>query len=280
MSDPNEHLLSSSRWHSSMIEAGSGRWLKSALDPVYSFHGYEHYHDMEGLAVAAKAGRDLRGCRNIDALRAFLFLDARAARHNGDALPCDPAPVLLRIRELLVERETAGHKPARATTRVEVGDITTMAVDAIVNAANETLLGGGGVDGAIHRAAGPELLVECRGLNGCATGKAKATSAYRLPTKHVIHTVGPVYRDGKQGEPDLLRACYWNSLLLARQLGCRSIAFSAISCGVYGYPPDKASRIAVEQVRRFVRSYDAIDLVIFACFDEHMAERYRQARRK
>lgn len=195
----------------------------------------------------------------------------------GEWLCTNPRPVLLRIRELLVAREAAGHKPPQTTTRVEVGDITAMAVDAVVNAANETLLGGGGVDGAIHRDAGPALLAECRRLKGSRTGEAKATSAYRLPAKHVIHTVGPVYLDGNQGEPDLLRACYWISLLLARRLGCRSVAFPAISCGVYGYPPDKACRIAVEQIRRFARSYDGVDLVIFACFDEAMADRYRLA---
>jgi len=155
-------------------------------------------------------------------------------------------------------------------------DITQLEVDAIVNAANESLLGGGGVDGAIHRAAGPEMLAECRSLGGCPTGQAKITKGYRLPAKWVIHTVGPVWHGGKRGEDHLLAACYCNSLELAQQYRAKSIAFPAISCGVYHFPIERAAHIAVETVRGVLREHDgtSIEQVIFACFDEKIREVY------
>jgi O-acetyl-ADP-ribose deacetylase len=166
--------------------------------------------------------------------------------------------------------------------RIEVveADITKLNVDAIVNAANQSLLGGGGVDGAIHRAAGPELLEECRTLGGCPTGKAKITKGYRLPAKFVIHAVGPRYRDGRHGEAELLASCYTESLKLAVANGATSIAFPAISCGIYGYPIAEAARIAVRTVKEFLAKDQSIERVVMACFGKEVLEQFQAALRE
>jgi O-acetyl-ADP-ribose deacetylase (regulator of RNase III) len=168
---------------------------------------------------------------------------------------------------------TAPAAPGRI--RVTQDDITRLDVDAIVNAANSSLLGGGGVDGAIHRAAGPDLLAACRPLGGCPTGEARMTPGYRLPARHVIHTVGPVYRDGRHGEPALLRSCYVESLRLASHAGLRSVAFPCISTGAYGYPRAEACEIAVAAVTDWLVAHDSPQTVVFCCFDARDAELYR-----
>ena len=161
-----------------------------------------------------------------------------------------------------------------ARTLAIEGDITKLVVDAIVNAANTSLLGGGGVDGAIHRAAGPELLEECRQIGGCRTGEAVVTRGYRLPARYVIHTVGPVWSDGTQGEPDLLARCYRNSFALAEKYRVKSIAFPAISTGAYRFPLDLATRIALSETQAFLASDQTIECVTFVCFGKPAYDAY------
>ena len=165
------------------------------------------------------------------------------------------------------------------SSRIQVikGDITKQAVDAIVNAANCSLLGGGGVDGAIHRAAGPELLAECRTLDGCKTGQAKITRGYRLPAKYVIHTPGPIWRGGQKHEVELLASCYENCLRLASRQGCRTVDFPSISTGVYRFPLEKASVIAITTISDYLREHKEIERVRMVCFDERTKKYYDSA---
>ena len=168
----------------------------------------------------------------------------------------------------------------RGKIEIVRSDITKLEVDAIVNAANTTLLGGGGVDGAIHRAAGPELLAECRGLGGCEPGKAKITRGYRLPARFVIHTVGPIWHGGKRGEARILANCYRNSLRLAVENEIKTIAFPAISCGAYGYPIEQAGQIALETTREFLAATQNIHRVIFVLWGDDVYDAYREALQK
>jgi len=164
--------------------------------------------------------------------------------------------------------------------KVVEGDITKQTVDAIVNAANTALLGGGGVDGAMHRAAGPELLEECRKLGGCPTGQARITKGYKLPAKWVIHTVGPVWRDGKHGEDDSLAGCYRSSLALAEQNGVKTIAFPSISTGAYGFPMERAAHVAVTEIKTFLERKSSIEKVLLVCFGKGAFEIHLQAVRE
>ncbi|MDY6915687.1 MAG: O-acetyl-ADP-ribose deacetylase [Candidatus Cloacimonadota bacterium] len=163
--------------------------------------------------------------------------------------------------------------------RMEIhkGDITKLEVDAVVNAANKSLLGGGGVDGAIHRVAGPKLLEECKTLGGCETGHAKITKGYKLPARYIIHTVGPVWQDGNNNEKKLLEKCYQNSLKLAKKNNLKTIAFPAISTGIYGFPKKKAVAIAVQTVKNFLKTDKDIEKVIFVCFDQENYDLYKKA---
>jgi O-acetyl-ADP-ribose deacetylase len=170
-----------------------------------------------------------------------------------------------------------GKPPEQGRIRLERGDITSLAIDAIVNAANTSLLGGGGVDGAIHRAAGPELLAECRTLGGCPPGEARLTRGYHLPASHVVHTVGPVWRGGDAGERQILASCYRVCLAIAREQRFRQVAFPAIATGVYGFPREEAARIAVDTVRSQLCESDMPETVIFVCFDEPTVAAYRSA---
>lgn len=252
---------------------GSGYVVKSLEAALWAFYHSDSFR--QGCLLAANLGDDAD-------TTAAVYGQLAGAHYGIDNIPPDWLARLAQrdTIETLADRlyhlanGGNGQPPGKGTAawhrRVQIieGDITRLKVDAIVNAANSSLLGGGGVDGAIHRAAGPGLLAECRQLGGCPTGEARITGGYNLPAKYVIHTVGPVWRGGRQGEPELLAHCYRNSLALAVFHGVRTIAFPAISTGVYGYPADQAARIALATTRQFLSEDDTLEEVIMVCFGQ------------
>jgi O-acetyl-ADP-ribose deacetylase (regulator of RNase III) len=265
-------LLASSRLTSTGLPDSQRAAPSTRATFIASFDAYEHFgrRTPEVLETARATGPD--GIADLDILRAWLAID-------GDPAPEHPLTgrLLARVRDLLQAREAAGWQ-APPLTRLSVveADITTLAVDAIVNAAHESLLGGGGVDGAIHRAAGRGLLAECRRLGGCRPGQAKSTGGHRLPARRIIHTVGPIWMGGGHGEAAELASCYWQSCLAARADGCRTIAFPCVSTGVFGYPHQAACQIAVATVRCFCLAYDDLEEVQFCCFCAEQAGLYRR----
>ena len=182
--------------------------------------------------------------------------------------------MFIRLLYTLATHAIGGSIEKDMEIKIICADITTLKVDAIVNAANTSLLGGGGVDGAIHRAAGPELLEECRALNGCQTGQAKMTRGYQLPAEYVLHTPGPIYQDGKHGEPELLADCYRNSLILAEEFHCETIAFPCISAGIYGYPMEAAAHIALSTVHTYLTETHSKLIVYHVCFNKQTEQLY------
>jgi O-acetyl-ADP-ribose deacetylase (regulator of RNase III) len=200
--------------------------------------------------------------------------------HGGKysaAGPLARLPRFLRYRYIMEHGGTHGARSVRERLAVEKGNIVIYRVDALVNAANPSLLGGGGVDGAIHRAAGPELQAACRPLGGCAPGDAKITPGFRLPARHVIHTVGPIWKGGTQAEAETLACCYRRSLALAHEHGAHTIAFPAISCGAYGYPVEEAAGIAVREASAGLKRYGTLEKVYLVCFSDEVFKAYRRA---
>jgi O-acetyl-ADP-ribose deacetylase (regulator of RNase III) len=260
-------LLASSRLTSSGIPDSP----RAAF--LASFDAYEHFGRRTPEVLDAARATGPEQLADLDILRAWLAID-------GDTAPGHVLTdrLLAQLRGLLLVREAAGWQLQPPTRlRVVEADITTLSVDAIVNAAHESLLGGGGVDGAIHRAAGRGLLAECRRLGGCRPGQAKSTGGHCLPARRIIHTVGPIWMGGGHGEAAELDSCYWQSCLAARADGCRTIAFPCISTGVFGYPHDQACSIAIAAVQRFIIAYDAFTEVVFCCFDAVQVDRYHTA---